>query len=54
MRKSYLCYTYQPRKWREKEASKTYCDGMAALRELRNDWEKNGEQEQKIEGTGKW
>ena len=42
-----------PRNWREEGGEEDReCDGRTVLREIWNEWEENGEQQQKIEGTG--
>ena len=44
-----------PRKWREKGGEEDQeCDGRTALREIWEEWEENGEQQEKIEEFGDW
>ena len=43
------------RKYREKGGEEDReCDGRTALREIRKEWEENGEQQQQTEGVGDW
>ena len=45
----------QIRKWRGKGGEEDReGDGRTALREIWEEWEENGEQQEKIEGVGDW
>ena len=46
---------HMPRKWREGGGEEDReCDGRTAVREIWEEWEENGGQQQKIEGTRDW